>query len=112
MGTRSDIVVCMKSEIYKKLSDESRHFLQHDARLAAPEPEGIAFIFEDIKWYRYSDKEIDKLYSDLAPQDIEDYIVIEACPEYPSDESSGDEGAWWDNPWGFRKEINVTIEVI
>jgi len=112
MGVRSDIVVCMKSEIYKKLSDESRHFLERDARLAAPEPEGIAFIFEDIKWYRNYDKEIDKLYSDLAPQDIEDYIVIEACPEYPSDESSGDEGAWWDNPWGFRKEINVTIEGI
>ena len=70
MGVRSDIVVCMKSEIYKKLSDESRHFLGRDARLAAPEPEGIAFIFEDIKWYRYSgDTEIEKLYSDLADLD-------------------------------------------
>jgi hypothetical protein len=100
----------MKHPIYQQLSDESRHFLHHDARIAAPDPDGVAFIFEDIKWYRHYDKEIDKLYSDLAPQDIEDYIVIEACPEYPSDESAGDEGVWWDNPWGFRKEINVTIE--
>ena len=119
MGIRSDVVVCMKSEIYKKLSDESRHFLQHNARLAEPEPEGIGFIFEDIKWYRYSgDTEIEKLYSDLADLDgegiidTEDYIIIEACPEYPSHDSDGDEGAWWDNPWGFRKEISVSIDGI
>ena len=113
MGIRSDVVVCMKSEIYKKLSDETRHFLQHDARMAAPEPEGIAFIFEDIKWYRYSgDTEIESLYSDLAPSDEDDYIIIEACPEYPSHESDGDEGAWEDNPWGFRKEISVSIDGI
>jgi len=117
MGTRSDIVVCMKNRIYEQLSYESQQFLYRFGNREDTESEGVAYTFDDIKWYRNTDEEIARLYSDLmwsgdgaAADDVDDYLILEACQEYPSHESPGDEGAWYDNPWGFRKQISITIE--
>jgi hypothetical protein len=71
--------------------------------------EGVAYVFRDVRWYM-DDEDIAALYKLLSSIDDEDdYIVIEACHDYP-DSDEGDAGCWTDNPWNAQRITHVTIE--
>ena len=111
MGIRSDVILCIKNEAYKALSDQSKETIKvwlgdYEER----DEEGMLFYTGGVKWYHDMNSELMVLYRDLESlDDCEDFLVINACSEYPTD-TEGDMGDWWDNPWGARKCTSVTAE--
>jgi len=109
MGVRSDVAVCLASEVYGVLPAEIHKWLKEDANSVSEVTEGVMFLFRDVKWYRDSDAGIIELYKWLKTQDEDHYLVMEACPEYP-DNYDGDLGSWCDNPWNVHKQVSVSLE--
>lgn len=115
MGIRSDVFVGMKHGVQNKINDGVgtdanmvRSLLASaDDRLESDE--GVAYVFRDVKWYMDEDEELAALYELLSSIDDDDYIVIEACHDYP-DSDEGDAGCWNDNPWNARRVVRATIE--
>tara|TARA_Y100001973_G_C5207916_1_gene343045 strand:+ start:7564 stop:8016 length:453 start_codon:yes stop_codon:yes gene_type:complete len=119
MGIRSDVFVAVKNHIFLNLKEETQKFLAESSDQTSIKPlEGRAFIFESVKWYVEDNPEIIELYEALrylisSPENgfsEEDFIIIEACGEYP-DHEENNLGAWTDNPWEAYKEISVSINV-
>jgi len=118
MGIRSDVFVATKEHIFLNLKPETQKFLEEMSDQSSKKPEGRAFIFESVKWYRDDYPEIVELYDALkyltsSPENgfyEEDYIIIEACGEYPEYDENNI-GEWHDNPWEAHKEVSVTVHV-
>ena len=112
MGIRSEVVVAMKMDVYNKLTPATVEWLNtisdgHDLR---DDGEGISFRFDYIKWYTDTYPPITQLYKELLDLECdEDYYIIDACSEYP-DNNESDLGSWCENPWGYYKNVSVTIE--
>jgi hypothetical protein len=109
MGIRSNVVVAVKHSVINALSPETAEMLQNECDNAITTEEGKLFAFEDIKWYFGSDADLIKLYAELGNLPGEDYLIVCATSEYP-DDTEGDCGSWWDNPWEVRKNVSVTVE--
>jgi len=111
MGTRSDVAVCMKSELFSKLPEGILKWMKADSSFIQQHPDGVMFLIEDVKWYVGSDKDIDSLYTWLekaGEQHGMDWKIVCACNEYPeSDDGNG--GGWEDNPWNVYKEVSVRL---
>ena len=41
--------------------------------------------------------------------DEDDWLLINACPEYPNDDT-GDAGGWYENPWNLYKRVSVDLD--
>ena len=112
MGVRSDVVVAMKLDVYNNLTPATVDWLNtvSDQQNMREDGEGVSFLFDYIKWYTDSYPPITQLYKELSERDDdgEDYIIIDACPEYPNNDEN-DLGCWYENPWGYYKEVSVTI---
>lgn len=108
MGIRSDVAVAVSAKALRGLSDDTLRWMEADSNSRSDCTEGSFFLFTDIKWYWQSDKDIKKLYEELAAVDSAEYLVIEACHDYPSSEE-GDRGDWLDNPWNIRRCVRVEI---
>ncbi len=110
MGIRSDVVFCIKNEAYKSLSDKTKKTINlwfggYKERNGA----GMLFYTESVKWYHDCNNELRDLYQDLFKlADCEDYLILCACSEYPTD-NGADCGEWYDNPWGTHKSTTVTV---
>jgi len=110
MGTRSDVVLCMKNKVYQELSDKSKATIQgYFGDFENRTEEGLLFQALDIKWYYTCYSDITELYSDLSKADEEEYKLLTACNEYP-DDIDGDLGYWDDNPWDINKQVSVSLE--
>lgn len=106
MGIRSDVGIAVKKGVC--FSEETTKFLE-SADDELTEKEGTLYVFESIKWYMDSYADIVKLYEELKGKDEGDYLIREACHDYPSDESGGNLGAWYDNPWGLNVCISTSL---
>lgn len=114
MGTQSDVFVGMKHNVQNKINDgvstdaDKVRFLLASADDYLEADEGVAYVFRDVKWYM-EEEDIAALYELLRSTGEENYIVIEACHDYP-DSDEGDAGCWTDNPWNAQRVTHVTIE--
>ncbi len=107
MGIRSDVAIAVSKDI--KLSETALELLS-DADDTYKHSDGTMYHFEDIKWYD-TDEEIKGFLAELKEKDPggENYLIIEACHEYPDLEGAGSTGGWADNPWGIRLNVSVSI---
>jgi hypothetical protein len=113
VGIRSDVGVCISRSAFLGLSRETVKFLA-TADDILDNPEGVLYHFSMIKWYHEHDVDIVRLYDELdklteAGRDDE-FLVLEACHDYPTNESAADRGNWMDNPWGMIRQIRASIE--
>jgi hypothetical protein len=107
MGVRSDVFLAVKAAIQDEFKkDFEAKLVENYGAKVYLHPEGTAYSMEYVKWY-YDD--LVALYRWLGEQKGDDFIVIEACAEYP-DESAGNFGDWDDNPWGAERYYRVSIE--
>jgi hypothetical protein len=112
MGIRSDVAVCLKAEIFCTIPQEIKEWMDNDSDDLRKHPEGVMYVFTEVKWYLGSDKDIERLYglySWLEAQDIDTYYIVTACSEYPED-TTDDRGNWYDNPWNVCKLISVSLQ--
>jgi hypothetical protein len=109
MGVYSDVAICLKTNVIKKMSFRSMTFLYTLADCTDEEEEGKIFHVENIKWYWDSDFEIKEFLAELNTFDDGDYYLIQACHDCPS-AVDGDRGSWWKNPWGAEKCVDVSIK--
>ena len=110
MGTRSDVVLCMKNKVYQELSAKSKVTIEeYFGDFENRTEEGLLFQALDIKWYYTCYSDLTELYSDLSKADEEEYKLLTACNEYPDDRDA-DIGYWDDNPWDITKEVSVHLE--
>ena len=111
MSIRSDVGLALKASTVEMLEGQYLRVYQWlcgDAVEHAFRLEGELFIFEHVKWGN-GHPNVDALYEILRGYSDEDYLVVEACSEYPSEESEYDAGGWLDNPWRLRKELIVRV---
>lgn len=114
MGTRSDVFVGMKHNVLNEVLNAAGEdgklvralLAKADGHLMADD--GVAYVFHDVKWYM-DEEDIAALYKLLRSTGEENYIVVEACHDYP-DNDEGDAGCWTDNPWNAQRVTHVTIE--
>lgn len=109
MGIRSDIGIAIKEELFTRLSTESVKLLdEFETKLR--DEEGRLFHLTDVKWYRH-EADISEFYKELYELDEggEDYLIVEACHDYPTNEE-GDVGGWIENPWGLVRNVSVSVE--
>lgn len=104
---RSDVGFACKAEIAKQI-DELFPWVREEADTVSELPEGTLYHLTDVKWYYELDKEIKELYTWLKEKEAGDYLIIEACYDYPSSEN-GDLGDWLDNPWNMCRNISVSV---
>ena len=109
MGVYSDVVICVKEELFKELPNRSKKFLASLAESSAALEEGRLFAATHIKWYWHDYDDIRSLYADLGEFDEEDYLVLVACHDYPSSDE-GNVGGWHENPWSPYRDWKVSIE--
>ena len=110
MGVRSDVFICVKNLAHDEMDEPLKRMLKegYGAEVYL-NPEGAAYVIEDVKWYFDSYEELIRLYAYLKTLDAGDYAVIVACHDYP-ESTDGDQGGWLDNPWGARRVSRVSIE--
>jgi hypothetical protein len=115
MGVRSEVIVALKMDVYNKLTPDTVGWLNGDSDEVdlRSDGEGISFWYKYAKWYADEFKEIVQLYKELDDADPDglDYLIIDACSEYP-DNIENDRGGWYDNPWGYYKDVSVTIRTM
>tara|TARA_R100000908_G_C3747936_1_gene142938 strand:- start:775 stop:1188 length:414 start_codon:yes stop_codon:yes gene_type:complete len=112
MGIRSDVAVALKKEVFDNLSAKSRKTLDEwFVQPASVSQDGhVLFYEEHIKWYNTSDNGLINLYSELVSVfDDEDYLIVEACHDYP-ESTEGNVGGWYENPWDIIKNYTVSLE--
>ena len=108
MGIRSDVFFAHKNcvSIPEKFHDMLEQ--KHGAEVYLTD-EGTAYSMEYTKWYMDCDTDMVEFYEFLANLNTSDFIVIEACHDYPMN-TDGDAGNWYDNPWGAERFIRTGIE--
>ena len=110
MGIRSDVFVGLKEEVFSSLKEQNQKFLLEQSDMQDDRDGGKAFLFSGIKWYKDTFPELIELYGDLEHSgdfNSEDYIIIEACEEYPTMDATS--GGWEDNPWNAFRYVEVSI---
>lgn len=107
MGIRSDVIVCVRSDLV--LPEEIRTWMDRDCDESHTCEEGTLWSFTNVKWYNPEDPSIAGLYSALRAHNTDDaYLVLEACHDYPgSDENCV--GAWYNNPWNASREVVARV---
>lgn len=106
MGVRSDVGIALKTEHCERLVELTKEHSPFIYRA----PEGNLFVWHDIKWYTDSPGYIAHTVTDfLKGIPEEDYLVVEACAEYPESEGA-DDGSWDENPWGLQKITTCVLE--
>lgn len=108
MGVHSSIGIALKPEVFEALPEASRDFLLGTFETHEQTDEGHLFHVTYVKWYQF-DPSVASLYEFLHEQNEDDFLVLEACHDYPSEDAEGDLGAWTDNPWGMVRNIEVSI---
>jgi len=110
MGTRSDVALCMKNQVYQELSDAAKATIKdYFGDFEDRSEEGLFFTAHDIKWYHNCYADLMQLYKELYNTEYDDYLLLTACCEYP-DDTEADTGGWFENPWDITKQVNVTLE--
>ena len=119
MGVRSDVGIAMKEYVFQNLSEKAKKFLEEwgfeEREVYKSENEkdeddaGRLFTTSDVKWYHFDFEDIQAFMKHLNDDhDEDDWLLIQACPEYPADDA-GDEGGWYSNPFDFRKQVSVEL---
>jgi len=109
MGIRSDVGICLRHWVYLGLSCKSKRLIRECFGEAEEHhTEGLLFHTEHIKWYSNTDSDIIAFFEDLGNFDDKDYLIIEACNEYPQS-TEGCAGEWYDNPWNLYKSVSVEL---
>jgi len=119
MGIRSDVVVARRTSAYNALTQDMQEWLKKDSHITHwgcdlplrfdPKDDGVAFMWDQVKWYDHDDPELIKLYAALHDLEMyDDLVIIVACSEYPGDHD-GDMGSWYSNPWEFHKRTVCEI---
>jgi hypothetical protein len=108
MGVRSDVGVAISKDVLGNISVDDHAKWFGDAHDVLKDDSGTLFVWKQLKWYPNTEP-VMSLMAFLREQDPEDFLVIAACSEYPED-SSADEGEWYDNPWGLCRYVSCTIE--
>lgn len=106
MGIRSDVGFACKTDLAKLVVEKFPWVAEQSDEYS--NNEGSLFHFTDIKWYRDCDEDISALYQFLKGHE-KDYLIIEACHDYPESEA-GYSGSWTDNPWNMYRVVSVCIE--
>ena len=109
MGIRSDVAIAIKNETFAALSARSQLMVREEFEEAEKNDEGLLFHCNGIKWYTTSDSDIIRLYEELNELDDENYLIIQACHDYP-ESTDGDIGGWYDNPWEVFRSVSVCID--
>lgn len=109
MGIRSDVGVALKKSLVDKLTDEQKKSWFDDATTVLEHEEGTLWVWEYVKWYADEYTSIKTMYAWLKEHDDSDYIVVEACQDYPESED-GDRGNWLNNPWCLRKIVSASLD--
>jgi hypothetical protein len=110
MSTRSDVGIACKPKIQEQI-DILFPWIKEAADDMTFNDEGTLYHITDIKWYEMDGGDVERFYKWLKTQNHDDFIVVEACHDYPSTESSsGDLGSWTENPWNVRKAVHVSIK--
>lgn len=114
MSSRSKVVIAIRYSVWEKISGVVRDCLDEADELLQ-KPEGFLFIFDEIRWPIVlvegdinSSDPCEQLVGFLKTQPESDYLVVEACYDYP-DSDDGDMGKWTDNPWDIRRVVSVDI---
>ncbi len=107
MSSRSDVGFACKVELVKQV-DTLFPWVRDEADDAFDTDEGTLFHFVETKWNDLDDN-IRGLYLWLKTQQTEDYLIVEACHDYPTSDT-GDAGGWLENPWNVRRAIYVSID--
>ena len=114
MGIRSEVAFAAKPNVVNNLTAESRAtLLRYFGWPTETTDEGTLWFVQYTKWYSTVYDDLIALYKDLQENpafDEDDYLLIEACYEYPEHDSEGDIGEWDDNPWGVRKNVSVSVD--
>lgn len=111
MGIRSDVILCIRNEVYRALSDASKatikdYFGAYADRIEA----GMLFEVDEVKWYHDDYADLIYLYKDLEALGMpDDFLILVATPEYPNTDDS-DFGDWTDNPWCVNKQVTCCVE--
>ena len=113
MGIQSEVALAAKPNVVENLSPESRATIlryfgeYHDTR-----DEGTLWHIDYVKWYSTVYEDLIALYKDLEENhDEEDYLIVEACYDYPEHEGEGDIGEWHDNPWQLHRQVRVSLYI-
>ena len=110
MGIRSDVAIALKNNVLEGLSAESKKTLDEwFGQTSSVTKEGVLFYEESIKWYNESYDDLIQLYAELMKFDDEDYLIVQACHDYPSSDE-GDLGGWYENPWEIHRSWSVSVE--
>lgn len=95
MSIHSDVGVCIRRSALDRLSKKTMTFLA-SADDILDQPEGVLYHFKCIKWYHKIDADIVRFYKELDTLSKEgmdeDFLVLEACLDYPIDDSDADRG--------------------
>jgi hypothetical protein len=108
MGIRSDVGIAVKSEFTEGFEAiASEH--QVDFANTFTKEEGKAYLFEYVKW-NTDFSHVEALTNYLTSIGEENYIIVEACHDYP-ESTDGDAGEWYDNPFNVSRNISVSISI-
>jgi len=109
MGIRSEVGLAVTPEVFTELRKSSglvKELLDNADDELVRDGEGVLFVWSSIKWYTDND-DISALLKALEKLDAEEFLLIEACSEYP--DSGMVRGEWVDNP--FDLEARTTVEL-
>lgn len=111
MGIRSDVFLAVKTDIASEFNEKFGPMLREEYGAEVFEhAEGTAYFMDYVKWYHDIYDDLVEMYRWLdAQEDDENYIIIQACSEYPEDHNE-DLGAWDENPWGACRVVSVSIQ--
>ncbi len=109
MGTRSDVALGMTLEVYEALSAATKTTIKDwCGEHQDLGDHGILFVAYDVKWYANCFADLIALYEDLREQDYDQFHLIVATPDYPSNDEL-DIGDWYENPWEIYKYTSCEL---
>ena len=111
MGIRSDVAIALRESVVNALSEESKKTLgfYFDQPVSTTKEGDVLYHAERVKWYYGFYQNLVALYDDLLQFDDDDYLVIVACHDHPSD-TEGDLGDWTNNPWQIYRNCSVSVD--
>lgn len=112
MSILSDVGVALKHKVFESLSPESMNFLSTADEKHVDRQKGMLFVFYNVKWNDHipdvsSFLEDLSSYGDEFAYSEEDFLIVEACHDFPSHENT--EGEWEDNPWNLCLNLSVSL---
>ena len=111
MGIRSEVGFAAKPNVVENLSEEARATItRYFGKPQCQHEEGTLWFVEGIKWYCSTYDDLISLYAELGRFHDEDYIIVEACYDYPTSDE-GCIGEWHDNPWNMHREVSARVFV-